>query len=190
MTGSILDGLLFLIDTLFNIYLIILIIRLILAWSGIHYLHPSVQVIVKLTSFVVKPLKKFLPDIRGIELATIFLILVIASIKWTLRIWLPFAFPNLFGVLILAFADIIHLGLQVFFYAILLQALLSWIQPGFPLNQALYQFTSPIMQPIRRLVPPISGFDISPIPALILLQLIIIVFIQPLMGIGWAIAHR
>ncbi len=190
MTGSMLDGLLFLIDAIFNLYLFVLIIRLFLAYSGIHYLHPFVQVIVKLTSFIVKPLKKYLPDVRGVELSTLLLIFIIASIKWLLRIWLSFGFPHLFGIFILAIGDAILLTLQTLFYAILLQALLSWIQPGVPLNQALEQFTAPIMRPIRRVIPPVSGIDISPIPALLLLQLLIIIFVQPLMNLGSVIAHH
>jgi YggT family protein len=134
-------------------------------------------------------MRQFLPDIHGIETSTLVLIFLLALLKWILRIWLPFGFPNLLGVLLLAFGDIIHLSLQTFFYAILLQALLSWIQPGTSINQALYQFTSPIMQPMRRIIPPINGIDISPIPVLILLQLITIVLIQPFMALGWGMAQ-
>lgn len=184
MIGSISNGLLFLIDAIFNLYLCVLIIRLILACAHAPYNDPFTQFIIKLTGFLVKPLKRIIPDVKGIELSTIFLILVIAFIKRLLIALIPFQFPNLLGVLVLAFSDFIYLTLQIFFYAILIQAILSWFQPGSPLNQVLYQVTYPILRPFQRIIPRIQGIDISPIPALILIQLLIIVFVFPLIHLG------
>lgn len=181
-------ALLFLVSTIFDLYLFILVIRLILAWVESDYYNPVTQFVVKFTSFIVKPLKRFIPDYHGLELATIFLIIVIEIIKFLFISFLSFGFPNPFGLLIISIVDAIKLTIEIFFYAILFQAILSWIQPGSSISRDLDRFTSPILRPLQRVIPPVAGYDIAPIPALIILQLLIMILIKPLMAVGLSVA--
>lgn len=178
------EGLLFLINTLFDLFLFILVIRFILAWSSAHYFDPVTQVIVRLTDFMIKPLRRFIPNIYRFETATLLVILVFELIKFETIAMLSMGAPNISGLILLSIADILKLFIQTFFYAILVQALMSWIMPNSPLNNVLYQVTSPIMRPFQRWIPLIGGVDISPIPAMIFLQLLIIIMVNPLMGLG------
>jgi YggT family protein len=98
--------------------------------------------------------------------------------------------PNVSGILILAIADMGRLFVQTLCYAILIQVIISWIQPISPLNNTLYQITSPILRPIQRALPLMAGMDISPIPAMIILQLILIVLINPLTSTGLVYAFN
>jgi YggT family protein len=177
---------LFLINTVFDLYLIVLMARLILAWSHADYNNPLTQGVITLTQPFVKPLKKFLPTVRGIELSTVVIILVLDMIKFTLIGMLAISFPNnIFGLPILACADFLKLLLNTFFYAILISAILSWIQPGYsPVARALQQITYPVMRHFQKYIPPVSGFDFSPIAALIFLQLLIILVCEPLLAVG------
>lgn len=188
MPDSILAGLLFLIDTVFNLYLFLLIIRVILVYIGASYYDPVTQFIVKFTDFAVKPIRRIIPNFRGFELSTIAIILGLELIKFFLISLLSFGFPNLLGLFIIAFFDSIKLVIQTFFYAILLRAIMSWFQPGSPINQTLVQFTSPIMRPLYRVIPPVGGIDITPIPAIIILQLLLIMVIQPMIQMGMGVA--
>ncbi len=189
MSVVILQGLAGLIATIFNIYLAILIMRAIFAWTGSSYMaNPLTQLIVKLTSFIIRPMKKLIRDYHGIEFATITLILLLEIIKWICIFTLPFSFHGIAGLIVLAIGDALKLTLQVFFYTVLFQALLSWVQPGSPLNMALDEFTSPIMRPLKRCIPSVSGFDVTPIPALIILQLLIIIIANPLVIWGFTSA--
>jgi YggT family protein len=72
---------------------------------------------------------------------------------------------------------LIHLSLDLFFYAILLQALLSWVNPYTPISGVLNALTNPILSPLRRLIPPINGIDFSALVAMILLQMLNISFV-------------
>ena len=182
MSNTLRDALLFLINTLFDLYLFILIVRIILVWVKSDYFNPAVQFITKCTNFLIIPLRRFIPNFHRLETATVVLVLVLEMSKFLLISLLSYRTPALLGLILLAAADSLKLIIQTFFYAILLQAILSWVQPRSSINYLLYQFTSPIMRPIHRLVPPIGGIDISPIPALILLQLLIIVLVNPLMA--------
>lgn len=181
------QALIFLSDTIFGIYLYILILRLILVWVHADYSLPITQFIIKTTSFLVRPLRQVFPDVRRTETATIVLILLVSMIKQVIHISFTFGLTHVFsvfGILLLSVVDPIECLITILSIAILFQALLSWIQPHTQINHVLYQVTSPILRPIQRIVPPISGIDISPIIALILLQLVMILFVIPLLGEG------
>ena len=163
-------------------------VRLVLVYVGANYFDPITQFVVRCTDFIVKPLRRYVRNFRGIEISTLIIIFALEIIKFLFIALLSFGIPNILGLFILGIGDALKLLIQTFFYAILLQAILSWVQPGSPVNRILMQYTSPIMRPIHRLVPPIGGLDISPIPAMILLQLMIIVIVNPIMAMGMGVA--
>lgn len=175
----------FLITTLFDLYLFVLMIRLILVWVRADYFNPLSQFIVKLTNPIIIPLRRILPNIGRLETSTLVALLVFDMLKFGLVDLITYGAPHIIGLIILSFADALKILLNTFFYAILLQAILSWVQPGgSPITSILFKLTSPIIRPIQRVVPPIGGIDISPIPALILLQLLSILLIAPLFSVG------
>lgn len=181
----------FLIKTLFNLYILILMLRMILQWAGAHFYNPISQFVVKLTNPVVKPLRQILPPIKGIDLATTLILLALEVIKLLLIIWLKAGvLPNGVGLLIMAFGDIIGVILNIFFYVIIIYVFLSWVNPRQhnSFTEILYLMGEPLLKPARRIIPPIAGFDISPIPILIILQLLIMLVSTPLIDIGFALA--
>lgn len=188
MPNTLQTALLFLIDTVFSLYIGILVVRAILVWVGANYFDPLTQFVIRCTNFISKPLRRVIPNYRNIEISTLLLIFTLEIVKYLLIGFITYGVPNIVGILILSLGDIIRLFLLVFFYAIILQAIFSWVQPYSPVNRALHQFTSPIMQPLHRIVPPVGGFDITPIPALIILQLLIIVVAGPLLNMGAGVA--
>lgn len=183
------NGELFLIDAGFDLYLMILTFRFILAWVGADQFNPITRFIIKATQPLIIFFRKFLPTVKNIELSTLALIILVDALKFFLAsiivIGLPFHF---FGLFILALADTIRLLLNTFFWSIILQAVLSLVQQGYtPVSRMLQQVTAPILAPIQRIIPPIGGIDISPIPALILLRLITIVLVEPMIGTGMSL---
>lgn len=188
MSGTSLNAILFLISSLFDFYIVVLFMRLVLAWVGADYYHPMTQFVVKLTSFLVKPLKKVLPDIRGLETSTLVLIILVEIIKYFLITLFSFGMPNLLGLVILAIGDALRLMIETLSLALVLQVILSWVQPGSPLYLVLAKFTSPLMRPIQKVIPPVAGIDISPVPAIIILQLLIIILVDPIKAAGLGVA--
>lgn len=176
----------FLVNVLFDLYLLVLLTRLILFWVGANSFNPVSQFILKITNPIITPFKRFIPNIKKLETATLIIILLLQMIKFFLISFIAMGFPyNLFGLIILAFADSLKLLLETFFYAILLFAILTWIRMGSSqVVEFLAQITAPIMRPFQKFIPPINGIDISPIPALIVLQLIIILVVKPLIYLG------
>jgi len=167
---------LFLITTLFNLYLTVLVVRLILAWSRADYFNPITRFIIQVTQPIIKHLRPILPNYHGIEFSTLVFIIALQILKNVLVGLFLMGIPAISVLLLFSLRDTLILILNTFFYAIFLQAILSWIQPGFsPLAQVLGQLSDPIMRPLRRIIPPVAGFDLTPIPALLGLQFLIMV---------------
>lgn len=182
------EALLFLITTLFELYLFILVIRVLLALAGANYFDPITQFIVRCTDFIVKPLRRIIPNVRRVELSTLTLIVGIELVKVSLIASLTMPSLAFSGLCLVALAETIKLFLQTMLYAIILQAILSWVQANSPVNDLLYKITAPIMRPIQRVCPVVGGMDISPIPAIILLQLMIILIVNPLLQAGYGVS--
>lgn len=175
MMGSLGNAELFLVNTLFNLYLLTLSIRLILAFSRSNYFNPLTQLIIKLTQPLVAPLRRILPTYKGVEYATLVLMIFFELIRVILVSMITIGVPPIATLLIFALAGTLRVILSTFFYAILLRAILSWFQPGYsPAGQLLEELSAPIIRPLQRIIPSINGIDITPIPALIILQLLII----------------
>jgi len=176
------SGGLFLIQVVFNLYIWIVMLRLVLQWLRANYYNPICQLILKLTDPILKPLKSILPNIGSVDSAGLILLFVLSVTKFYGIFLLASGgvFP-FYAVLIPAIADLFNHLINIFFYAILFQVLLSWVAGArhSPLQEILYVLTEPLLKRARRVIPTIGGFDLSPIPVLILLQLIAIVVIYP-----------
>jgi YggT family protein len=183
----------FLIHSIFDLYLFILLLRFILQYLRVDYYNPFTQFVVKATSPVVVPLRRIVPGFYGIDFATIIAILVLTGVKISLIMFVSMhKFPAIAGLLIWSFGEIFALTINLFFYAILMTVILSWVAPmsNSPITPILYRLTEPLMRPVRRLIPPIGGFDITPIPVMITLQVLKILIADPLTQMGFQFGLR
>jgi YggT family protein len=180
---------LYLIVTIVDLYLFVLAIRFVLAWERANYFNPVTQFIIKLTQPIVAPVRKLIPTQAGIEFSTLAWLIVISAIKFFIILSFSTSLPNGLGILILAIADILKTFAKLIFYAIFLQAILSWFQPtNTPALQVLNQITQPILRPLRRFIPPVSMLDLTAFFALILLQIVDIFILSGLTNFGYQIA--
>lgn len=182
---------LFLIQTVFDLYIFIVMLRVVLQWVNADLRNPLFFVIAKLTTPPLIPFRRIIPTLHGIDLAAIVLLLLLEVIKIALLVWLQVGgIPGIVGLLVLSFAELLNQLINIFFYAIIALAVLSWLNPMVhsPIIDVLFRLTEPIMRPVRRVIPTISGLDISPIPVLIGLKLVTILIVQPLMEKGLLLA--
>lgn len=164
----------FLVDILFHLYTVILMLRLLLQWVRADFYNPVCQFIVKITNPVVIPLRRFIPGLWGIDFATLTLILSFTAVKILLVYGLSGLDVSVAGVLLKTVIETIILTLDIFLFAIIIQAVLSWINsdPYNPIAGLLNYLTWPVLKHFRKLLPPISGFDLSPIFAIIAIMFI------------------
>jgi YggT family protein len=192
MFGNIYQLLIFLIDTVFDLFLYLLVIRFIIASAGGTTNEQISMIVSRATSFITTPVRKIIPDYKGIEIGTLVVIFVVAIIKAFLHIVIPFGIPSvvnlILGMILMAIGYTFFIFCQVLFYAILLFAILSWVQPGLAINRLLARITVPLLRPFQKVVPPMGGIDFSPIIPLVLIQLILIMAVSNLIAKGQAIA--
>lgn len=159
------NPLIFLIDILLHLYITVLMLRLILQWVRADFYNPVSQFIIKITDPPVKPLRRIIPGFFGIDMATLLLVIMFTVIKVTL----VHGFLSIEIIILSTFIETIDLMLSVFLYAIIIQAILSWLNPDpyNPIVGLLQSITWPVLKHFRNLIPAISGFDISPMVAII-----------------------
>jgi YggT family protein len=184
MPATFQTALIFLIDTLFNLYLFILTVRVLLILVGSRYLNPLTIFISKITDRAVRPIKNRVRNFHRLEMASVILIFGLEIIKFFLATCIGFGFPRVIGLPILAIADMLALVMQVLTDAIIFQVILSLIQPLSPYLPLVSQLTAPLLRPFQRIIRPIGNVDLSPIPALICLQLVSMLVIGPLSMLG------
>jgi YggT family protein len=142
--------------------------------------------VVSLTDFAVKPARRIIPSVGKIDLSTLFLALLTQFLLQLSLIWLrdfPLSVAGnsaWLGLIGMSFLGTLKIALDVFFYAILLQVILSWVNPNSPISGVLNSLTRPILAPIQRILPMASGIDFSPIVALIFLQMLNVSVIKTL----------
>ena len=172
----------FLIVTIFNLYIWVLMLRLILHWVRANYFNPISQLIIKLTNIFVKPLKKVIPSIRNLETATLIVLIVIGLIKLLLLSLLTQSMPGPISLIIGLLASLVSQLLNLYFFMIIIAAIASWFAASYhnPALQLLQTIIEPILRPVRKIIPPVAGFDLSPIVILIAIKLIDILVVIPL----------
>ncbi len=167
------NALVFIVETLFNLYIWTFLLRFMLQAVRADFYNPFSQFIVRVTNPLVVPVRKVVPSWRGLDMSTLLLVLVLEIVAvLVLSAIAGFATPSVVGVLQVAVLRALLATLQLYFFAILLYVIVSWINPGGynPFVSVLGAISEPLLRPFRRILPPIGGIDLSPLFVLIGLQ--------------------
>lgn len=169
------DALIFIVRTLLQVILVtVFLLRVLLPLVRADSRNQLSQAVIRVTNPLVLPLRRILPPIGKIDTASIVALLIVqfatTAVLWLLRAY-PFVFtlPQFIHVALLTLVLTI---LQLYTFAILLYVLLSWIAPGTysPAAMILASLCEPILRPVRRVIPPIAGIDLSALFVIIGLQ--------------------
>lgn len=162
----------FLISTLFNLYLMVVILRLWLQMVRADYYNPFSQFVIKATHPLVGPMRRVIPSFGRFDTATFVLALIVATAKIAvMSLVFGGGLGNPIAIIIVALADVVKETLSLMFWILILRAILSWVSQGqSPIEYVMYQLTEPMLAPIRRVIPPMGGLDLSVLIAIIALQ--------------------
>ena len=172
MGNSATSAIVFIINSLAQLYLLVLLLRFLLPWMGINFNNPISQAILRLTSPLVIPVRRILPPIGKIDTATVivaygiqYLTILVIVLIWRMP-------PSILPIAITAAVNLVILTLRLFVFAIIIRIILSWLASGSynPAIAIIDAITEPVLRPFRRRIPSIGGLDISPIFAIILLS--------------------
>jgi len=167
----------FLVSTLFDLYLMVTMLRVWLQLARADFYNPVSQFVVKATNPILIPLRRIIPGFAGIDWAGIVLVLLVSFAKVsTLQLLFSQGFPA-FELAIVALISAVKELFSLLFWVTIIRAILSWISQGYnPIEALLHQLTEPLLAPIRRFIPPIGGLDLSLLVFLIGLQFVQILF--------------
>lgn len=186
------------INTLFDLYILLVLLRFLLQTFRADFYNPVSQFIVKATTPPLRHMRRFIPSVSGQDTASIVFCLVLIYFKFLLLRFLdipgvpianvtaPIGSVSYAGMVIYAFADLISLTLTVFLIAIIIQVILSWISPGHynPVIGLVNTLASPALKPFRKLIPSLGGLDLSPLFASLGILVLKMLIIPPIVYLG------
>ncbi|MFT5838207.1 MAG: YggT family protein [Flavobacteriales bacterium] len=169
----------FLIDFVFNIYLMVVLLRLWLQFARADFYNPFSQFVVKATQPIVAPMRRILPSIGRLDTATLMLALLVAGLKIvTLNLVLGGTGFDILSIVIVSFVIVIKEALTLVMYVLILRAIMSWVSQGAnPMELVLGQLTEPMLAPIRKRLPDMGGLDLS-----VMVVIVLLLFVQKLLG--------
>lgn len=180
------NALLFLIKTVFDLLTLVFLLRFYFQLLKVPFQNQAAQMIVTLTNFAVKPVRKVIPSIGKMDISTVLLGYLCQLILTISTLWLS-DFPLLIvgnGIWLKIFAmallGTISMSMAIFLYAVLIQAILSWVNPYTPIAPVLNKLTSPILSFFRKFIPMAGNIDLSPLVFIITAQLLLMTIIAPL----------
>ncbi|GAB2790169.1 YggT family protein [Halomonas shantousis] len=166
---------LMLVNTLVSIYLFVLMLRFLLQLSRADYYNPMSQSVVKVTQPVVAPLQKLIRPMGRFDFATLLAGFLLKAIAIVVVLQIAgYGMPPIIGVLLAALAGVANAILKIYFFALIIMIILSWVSPqaSHPGALLVHQIVEPIMAPVRRVIPPLGMIDLSPIVVFIAINLV------------------
>lgn len=176
------DPVVFLIDTFFSLYILAVMLRFLLQWTQADFYNPVSQFLVKITHPALKIMRRFIPAMGRIDTSSLVLALVLQVVANFAILAVKGVTIGIAALLVLSFTDLLKMVLDIFVYAIFAGAILSWFAAGSysGASSLLYSLTDPLLTVCRRVIPDLGSMDLSPLVALVLLQLAKMMLLPPL----------
>jgi YggT family protein len=171
------QAVIFIVETLFGLYLLVLLLRLLMQFTRADFRNPVARAIVQLTDPVILPLRRVLPPAGKIDSASIAAIVLISVLKLLLvQLLLGVGVPRIDYLARALLIDVVQLVLRTYLYAIIVYALLSFVAQGnlSPAQSLLNSICEPVLRPVRQRIPPIAGLDFSALWVCIAIQALLL----------------
>ncbi|MFT5676466.1 MAG: YggT family protein [Paraglaciecola sp.] len=169
----------FLVGTIFDLYLMVVLLRLWLQLAQADFYNPFSQFIVKATHPIVGPLRRILPSVGRFDSATLVLALLVAGLKIVaMNAVAGYMAFNPLTIALGALVIVVKEALTMVMWVLILRAIMSWVSQGAnPMQLVLTQLTEPMLAPIRKRMPDMGGLDLS-----VMVVILLLIFLQKLLG--------
>ncbi|MCD5992353.1 YggT family protein [Pseudomonas sp. CDFA 602] len=165
----------YVLQTLGSLYLLIILLRFVLQLVRANFYNPLSQFIVRATQPLLKPLRRIIPSVFGLDMSSLVLAIIVQMVLIALTLLLVFGTTgDPLHLLLWSIISVTALFLKIFFFALIISVILSWVAPGShnPGAELVNQICEPALAPFRKIVPSLGGLDISPILAFLVLKLL------------------
>ncbi|QQX81539.1 YggT family protein [Shewanella sp. KX20019] len=169
----------FLVSTVFDLYLMVVILRLWLQLARADFYNPFSQFIVKATHPIVGPLRRVIPSFGNFDSASFVLAITVVIVKFVLLSLMAGAAIDAPSILLVSLVSVFKEAGVLLFWMLILRAILSWVSQGQnPIEMVMTQLTEPLLSPIRRMLPQMGGLDLSLLVVMIILNFLNILLAQ------------
>lgn len=184
-------ALIFLVDTVFGLFVVALLLRFYLQWARAPHRNPLSEFLQALTDFLVRPARRLIPGWWGLDLATLALAWLAQFLELLIVLQIrgnppgPEAGTIIAAAALAALVMLVKLGLYTIMVAVIAQVLLSWVGPYSPMMPLLNSMTRPFLRVFQRRIPPIGNVDLSPLFLLVVIQLLLmlpVAYLEALVG--------
>ena len=165
----------YILQTLGSLYLLIVLLRFVLQLVRADFYNPLCQFAVRATQPLLRPLRKIIPSIGSLDTSSLVLAIIVQMVIMALTLLLAYGTTgNPLQLLIWSVIGVTALFLKIFFFAMIISVILSWVAPQShnPGAELVNQICEPALAPFRRILPNLGGLDISPILAFLVLKLL------------------
>ncbi|WP_394200191.1 YggT family protein [Shewanella waksmanii] len=169
----------FLVSTIFDLYLMVVILRIWLQLARADFYNPFSQFVVKATHPIVAPMRRVLPSMGNLDTASVVLALLVVIAKFVILSLMAGANIDIVTIFIVSVVSVIKEAGVLLFWMLIIRAILSWVSQGHnPIEMVMGQLTEPLLAPIRRILPPMGGLDLSLLVMMIILNFLNILLSQ------------
>jgi YggT family protein len=168
-------ALIYVLQTLGSLYLLIVLLRFVLQLVRADFYNPLSQFTVRATQPLLRPLRRIVPSLFGLDMSSLLLAIVVQLVVMALTLLLAYGTTgNPLQLLVWSIIGVTALFLNIFFFAMIISVILSWVAPAShnPGAELVNQICEPVLAPFRRILPNLGGLDISPILAFMALKLL------------------
>jgi YggT family protein len=165
----------FLVDTLVTLVVFLLLLRFHFQWLRVPFRNPVGELVLATTSWIVMPARRVIPGLAGLDLASLLLAWILQGLGLWIQAEIRGVEPALLGLVFVALVDLVRYSLYILVAAVIIEVVFSWLNPGTPVAPVLAALTRPFLRPLRRFVPPIGNFDLTPLVLVVLAQVVLIV---------------
>ena len=165
----------FLVDTVAGFFVFMLLARFHFQWLRVPFRNPVGEFVLATTSWMVAPVRRVVPGLAGLDLPTLLLAWVLQALGLWLQAAILGAEPGALTVAVVALIDLVRYSFYILIFAVIVQAVLSWVNPYTPLAPAFDALTRPFLRPLRRFVPTVGNVDLTPLVLMVILYVLLIV---------------
>jgi YggT family protein len=165
----------FLIDAVITFFVFVLLARFHFQWLRVPFRNPVGEFVLATTSWLVVPVRRVVPGLAGLDLASLLAAFVVLAFGLWAQAAIVGAQPGAGVIAAIAAVDLVRYSLYILVFAVIVQAVLSWVNPYTPLAPAFDTLTRPFLRPLRRFVPPVGNVDLTPLILLLVLYVALIV---------------
>ncbi len=165
----------FLVDTLFTFFVVLLLLRFHFQWLRVPFRNPVGEFVLATTSWMVMPARRVIPGLAGLDLATLLLAWAVQALGIWIQAEIRGLEPAIGSLVLIALIDLVRYSLYILVAAVIIQVVFSWLNPYTPVAPVVDALTRPFLRPLRRFIPPIGSFDLTPLVLVVLAQVVLIV---------------